>query len=150
MVGIDQFERDLLSKRVKSGLPAARMRGKKLGRQPSQRQSLISLPRRCFRPSKTTGHIGGSHATLASRRTPSQASSGETEITLRASSCPPTGIYPQLVIAGVKRVHVLDIIASCGNARAGFAAYHEVFNSAFCCHSRIATGTIVDVISKVV
>ena len=35
--GISQFERDLLSERVKSGLAAARARGKKLGRQPGQR-----------------------------------------------------------------------------------------------------------------
>lgn len=35
--GIAQFERDLLSERVKSGLAAARLRGKKLGRQPGQR-----------------------------------------------------------------------------------------------------------------
>ena len=37
LAGIAQFERDLLSERVKSGLPAARARGKKLGRQPGQR-----------------------------------------------------------------------------------------------------------------
>ncbi|WP_417246843.1 recombinase family protein [Celeribacter sp.] len=37
LAGIAQFERDLLSERVKSGLAAARARGKKLGRQPSQR-----------------------------------------------------------------------------------------------------------------
>ena len=35
--GIAQFESDLLSERVKSGLAAARARGKKLGRQPGQR-----------------------------------------------------------------------------------------------------------------
>ena len=34
---IAQFERDLHSERVKSGLAAARARGKKLGRQPGQR-----------------------------------------------------------------------------------------------------------------
>ena len=34
---IAQFERDLLSERVKSGLAAARARGKKLGRQHGQR-----------------------------------------------------------------------------------------------------------------
>ncbi|WP_313137742.1 recombinase family protein [Paracoccus jeotgali] len=34
LAGIAQFERDLLSERVKSGLAAARARGKKLGRQP--------------------------------------------------------------------------------------------------------------------
>ncbi|MDO5758774.1 MAG: recombinase family protein [Rhodobacterales bacterium] len=36
LAGIAQFERDLLSERVKSGLAAARARGKKLGRQSSQ------------------------------------------------------------------------------------------------------------------
>lgn len=37
LAGIAQFERDLLSEQVKSGLAAARARGKKLGRQPGQR-----------------------------------------------------------------------------------------------------------------
>ncbi|AIK95704.1 recombinase family protein [Candidatus Odyssella acanthamoebae] len=37
LAGIAQFERDLLSEHVKSGLAAARARGKKLGRQPGQR-----------------------------------------------------------------------------------------------------------------
>ena len=37
LAGIAQFERDLLSERVKSGLAAARARGQKLGRQPGQR-----------------------------------------------------------------------------------------------------------------
>jgi len=37
LAGVAQFERDLLSERVKSGLAAARARGKKLGRQPGQR-----------------------------------------------------------------------------------------------------------------
>ncbi len=37
LAGIAQFERDLLSERVKSGLAAARARGKKLGRKPGQR-----------------------------------------------------------------------------------------------------------------
>jgi len=36
LAGIAQFERDLLSERIKSGLAAARARGKKLGRQPGQ------------------------------------------------------------------------------------------------------------------
>ena len=37
LADIAQFERDLLSERVKSGLAAAQARGKKLGRQPGQR-----------------------------------------------------------------------------------------------------------------
>ena len=37
LAGIAQFERDLLSERVESGLAAARARSKKLGRQPGQR-----------------------------------------------------------------------------------------------------------------
>ena len=37
LAGIAQFERDLLSERVKSGLAAARKRGKKLGCQKGQR-----------------------------------------------------------------------------------------------------------------
>jgi DNA invertase Pin-like site-specific DNA recombinase len=37
LAGIAQFERDLLSERVKSWLAAARARGKKLGHQPGQR-----------------------------------------------------------------------------------------------------------------
>ena len=37
LAGIAQFERDLLSERVKSGLAAARARGKKLGQQLGQR-----------------------------------------------------------------------------------------------------------------
>jgi putative DNA-invertase from lambdoid prophage Rac len=37
MASFAEFERDLISERVKSGLAAARARGKKLGRQPGQR-----------------------------------------------------------------------------------------------------------------
>lgn len=37
LAGIAQFERDLISERVKSGLATARARGKTLGRQPGQR-----------------------------------------------------------------------------------------------------------------
>jgi DNA invertase Pin-like site-specific DNA recombinase len=37
LAGIAQFERDLLSERVKSGLAAARARGKKLGRKKGDR-----------------------------------------------------------------------------------------------------------------
>ena len=37
LAGVAQFERDLISERVKSGLAAARARGRKLWRQPDQR-----------------------------------------------------------------------------------------------------------------
>ncbi len=37
LAGIAQFERDLISERVKSGLAAAKARGKKHGRQPGHR-----------------------------------------------------------------------------------------------------------------
>ena len=46
LAGIAQFERDLLSERVKSGLAAARARGKKLGRQPGQRPKSDKLARK--------------------------------------------------------------------------------------------------------
>ena len=39
MVGLAEFERDLIRERVKSGLAAAQARGVKLGRQPGQRPS---------------------------------------------------------------------------------------------------------------
>lgn len=47
LAGITQFERDLLSERVKSCLAAARARGKKLGRLPGQRPMSDKLARRC-------------------------------------------------------------------------------------------------------
>lgn len=43
LAGIAQFERDLISERVKSGLAAARARGKKLGRQLGQRPKADKL-----------------------------------------------------------------------------------------------------------
>ena len=75
LAGIAQFESDLLSERVKSGLAAARARGKKLGRQPGQRPSQTGLHRRCSMPSTAGGATVGSPATSASARTPSPTSS---------------------------------------------------------------------------
>ena len=43
LAGIAQFERDLLSERVKSGLAAARARGKKLGRTPLSGEQVPAL-----------------------------------------------------------------------------------------------------------
>ena len=37
MASLAEFERDLIRERIKSGLEAARARGKRLGRQPGQR-----------------------------------------------------------------------------------------------------------------
>lgn len=37
LAGIAEFERDLMAERIKSGLAAARARGRKIGRQPGQR-----------------------------------------------------------------------------------------------------------------
>ncbi|MFW2854360.1 recombinase family protein [Sphingomonas sp. TX0543] len=41
LAGIAQFERDMLSERVRSGLAAARARGRKLGRQTGERPALL-------------------------------------------------------------------------------------------------------------
>ena len=37
LAGVAEFERELIAERVRSGLAAARARGKRLGRQPGQR-----------------------------------------------------------------------------------------------------------------
>ena len=49
LAGITQIERDLISERVKSGLAAARARGKRLGRQPGQRPKSDRLAPRVLR-----------------------------------------------------------------------------------------------------
>ena len=49
LAGIAQFERDLISERVKSGLAAAKARGKRLGRQPGQRPKSDRLAPRVLR-----------------------------------------------------------------------------------------------------
>ena len=49
LAGVAQFERDLISERVKSGLAAARARGRKLGRQPGQRPKSDRLAPRVLR-----------------------------------------------------------------------------------------------------
>ena len=49
LAGIVQFERDLISERVKSGLAAAKARGRKLGRQPVHRPKSARLAPRVLR-----------------------------------------------------------------------------------------------------
>ncbi|WP_425435938.1 recombinase family protein [Niveispirillum lacus] len=49
LAGIAEFERDLLRERVRSGLAAARARGKVLGRRPGQRPKSDRLTPRCWR-----------------------------------------------------------------------------------------------------
>ena len=49
LAGVAQFERDLISERVRSGLSAARARGRKLGRQPGQRPKSDRLAPRVLR-----------------------------------------------------------------------------------------------------
>ena len=66
LAGIAQFESDLFGERVKSGLAAARARGKKLGRQPGSVPSQSGLLRRYSMPSTAGGATVVSPATSAS------------------------------------------------------------------------------------
>ena len=63
LAGIAQFERDLLSERVKSGLAAERRRGKKLGRQKGQRSVSDKVAPRSFRLPKKAEVTAGSPET---------------------------------------------------------------------------------------
>lgn len=76
LAGIAQFERDMLSERVRSGLAAARARGRKLGRQTGDRPKSDRLAPGCWRSSPRGAAIAGSRATSASARTPSPRSLG--------------------------------------------------------------------------
>lgn len=94
LAGIAQFERDILSERVKSGLAAARARGKNLAGSKDNDPSLTSLPRRFSRPSKMDGHTDASPAIAAFRKTPSPISSDGTAKMPRDTILRPTEIYP--------------------------------------------------------
>lgn len=50
LAGIAQFERDLMSERIKSGLAAAKARGKTLGRKPGQRPKSDRLAPKAMAP----------------------------------------------------------------------------------------------------
>jgi DNA invertase Pin-like site-specific DNA recombinase len=74
LAGIAQFERDMLSERVRSGLAAARARGRKLGRQLGSDPSRTASRPKCWRISPRGGAIAGSLATWDSARTRSPGS----------------------------------------------------------------------------
>jgi len=69
--GIAEFERDLISERVKSGLAAARVRGRRLGRQVGVRPKSESFTRKSSKRLKRVAAIGGSPGVLVLARTPS-------------------------------------------------------------------------------
>ncbi len=58
--GVAQFERDMLSERVKSGLAAATARGKKLGRQKDSDQSQTEWLRKSSNSTIKANHTDGS------------------------------------------------------------------------------------------
>lgn len=70
LAGIAQFERDLLSDRVKSGLAAARARGKSSAVSPASALSRTNSPRRSPRLLQKDDHTVGSHAISPSAKTP--------------------------------------------------------------------------------
>ena len=52
LAGIAEFERELTQERIRSGIAAAKARGKRLGRQPGQRPNPTGSHRRCWRSSQ--------------------------------------------------------------------------------------------------
>ncbi len=66
LAGIAQFEHDLLSERVKSGLAAARARGRDSGASPGSTRNRTNSRRKCSRPSPVGEAIAGSLVTSIS------------------------------------------------------------------------------------
>ena len=75
LAGIAQFERDLLSERVKSGLAAARARARNSSVSLASAPNQTGSPRRCFMPSSAGRAIVGSPVTSASAKILSPTSS---------------------------------------------------------------------------
>ena len=71
LAGIAQFERDLLSERVKSGLAAARRRANGSGVRRGSAQYQTRSLRKSLRPSAKAGAIAGSPETLEPVKAPS-------------------------------------------------------------------------------
>nr|BDV21868.1 resolvase [Escherichia coli] len=97
--GIAEFERDLISERVKSGLAVAKARGKRLGRQAGVRPKSDRLLPKVVAMRAEDAAIAGSHASSVSARIPSLTSCNDTELTLRVSFRPqpePTPLMPYL------------------------------------------------------
>lgn len=70
LAGIAQFERDLMSERIKLGLAAAKVRSKKLGRQKGQRPKSDRLAPKVMAQIEKVAPTGGSLATSASQKIP--------------------------------------------------------------------------------
>jgi DNA invertase Pin-like site-specific DNA recombinase len=79
--GIAEFERDLISERVKSGLAVAKARGKRWSSGRVRPKSDRLLPKVVARAEDAA--IAGSHASSVSARIPSLTSCNDTELTLR-------------------------------------------------------------------
>mgnify|MGYP003627009862 CR=1 FL=1 len=87
--GIAQFERDLISERVKSGLAAARARGKNLVVSRGNDPNLTGLRRKSLLLSGKGAATAGSRVTWGSAKTQSSISSNGIVKMLRVSFRPP-------------------------------------------------------------
>nr|WP_275370621.1 recombinase family protein [Klebsiella pneumoniae] len=95
--GIAEFERDLISERVKSGLAVAKARGKRLGRQAGVRpKSDRLLPKVVAMRAEGRSYRWIAHASSVSARIPSLTSCNDTELTLRVSFRPQPEPTPSL------------------------------------------------------
>jgi putative DNA-invertase from lambdoid prophage Rac len=70
MSALAEFERDLLRERIRSGIAAAKARGKRFGRHPGHRLNQTGWRRRCFRGLRKVGPTERSARNSTSARTP--------------------------------------------------------------------------------